>query len=332
MGLAGSEPKGLARGAFTAWVRQREAAIAEVEPLTIGQIMVRYLESRRIEGKSSVIRMGHNWIALRETFEHLYPRDVASEFEVRGEKRTRCHQYAVDRQKAGRARDTIATELVTLRTALNWAAKHRLIDKAPHVWVPKAGKVRNTHLTEEEALRLLDCATAPHIRLLLLIALMTGARKSAICELTWAQVDLERHTIDFRRTGGDDDILDSSHIKGRAFVDVHPVLAAALAEAKAVARTHRVIEWKGKPVDNPKQGVLDAVKRAGLAGRYIGTHALRHTLATMAADRDVDMRKIQRMLGHSDIRTTERVYASHSRGYTMAAADAVAGRIQKPEL
>lgn len=301
----------------------------EDNKITVGHIVDRYLETRRIEGKASYERMQHNWTALRPMFEHLEPSDVSAEYMVRGEKRTRCHQYALDRRAAGRRRETIATELAMLRTALNWAENNNVIDVAPPVWVPKHGKTREP-LTEDEVMRLFDGAREHHIRLLFLIAFLTGARKSAICELLWSRVDLVRGTIDFRIDDfGDeegDDILDSSHRKGRAFVDIHPVLLAALAEAKEWARSEYVIEYRGKRVMNPKKGIAEAVRRAGLTGRYIGAHALRHTFATWAADADVDMRKIQRMLGHDDIETTKKVYSKHTRGYVLPAVNAVAKR------
>ena len=323
LGISTAEPKAIAKGAFALWVRQREASLAQQERYTIGQLMAMYLDSRRIEGKPSHARMVHNWKALATVFDCLQPADVAAPFLVRGEVRTRCHYYAAMRHEQGRARDTILTELTTLRTALNWAATRGLIGKAPHVWVNKAGKARDTHLSEDEVLRLLDGSQTGHIRLLFLVALFTGARRGAICDLQWPQVNFERNTIDFRIEELETDILDSSHSKGRAYVDMHPALRIALAEAKETAQSNYVIEWRGARITSPAKAIREAVKNAGLSGRYIGAHALRHTIATWAADKGVDMRKIQKMLGHADVRTTEICYARHTRGFTLAVADSV---------
>jgi len=291
--------------------------------------MRRYIEDRRAEGKTSAERVAQNWKALAELFGDLQPADVAAPFTVEGKKRTRCHAHAVARRARGLARDTIATELTALRTALSWAAKRGIIAEAPYVWVPKAGKVRRTDLTEDQVLAVLAQPCAPHVRLLILLALFTGARRGAILELTWDRVDLDGSTIDFRRAELEDaaDILDSSHVKGRAYVDIHPVLALALVESKELARTPYVIEYRGKSIRDPTAGVRDVFRSAGITMRFTGLHALRHTLATWAADRDVDMRKIQRMLGHSDIETTRKIYAKHQSGYVMDAANAVGDRI-----
>ena len=47
----------------------------------------------------------------------------------------------------------------------------------------------------------------------------------------------------------------------------------------------------------------------------------------MAADAGTEMRVIQKMVGHDDIRTTEKLYAKHSPSYTLPAAEAVARQL-----
>lgn len=286
--------------------------------------MGRYIEDRRREGKAAD-KMEFQWRALRPTFEHLQPADVETTMIVQGEPRTRCHQYAVDRHAKGLARSTIHSELSLLRSAMGWAAKRRMIEPV-HVWVSTPGKARRTALSTEGIIKLLGAIVeAPHhIRLLMLIALATGARREAILDLEWARVDLDRRMIDFN-TGAETSILDTSHKKGRAIVDIGEGLYEALAEARELAQTPFVIEFRRRRLTDPKEGVKAVFARAGLAGRYMGLHALRHTLATDAAAKGIDMRKVQKMLGHSDIRTTEDVYAEFRRGYladVAAVADA----------
>jgi integrase/recombinase XerD len=53
------------------------------------------------------------------------------------------------------------------------------------------------------------------------------------------------------------------------------------------------------------QGALrDALKRAGINKKNISIHTLRHTYATHLLDQGVNIRLIQRYLGHSNIETT----------------------------
>src|SRR5690606_36684080 len=157
---------------------------------------------KRKEGKN-VATMRHNWRALQPHVGHLQPVDLRATRIVEGEERTVCHEYAVARQAAGIARDTIWTELNRLRTACNWAAKTGLIKgewHAKNVWVPSQGPARDIFLEREEVFRIFDECRMPHVRLTLILALCTGARKSAIRELKWTQVDFKKRQIDYRTT------------------------------------------------------------------------------------------------------------------------------------
>jgi len=328
IGLPFSASVGEARASFALWVRSREAALAQDTKLTIGEIMERYIEDRRREGKRSD-KMRFQWTALRPSFEHLQPGDLEAEIIVEKEKRTRCHKYAVERSAMGIARATIHSELALIRTAVGWAARRRLIQPV-FVWVPSAGEARRSALDAEQIVRLLGAIleASPHVRLLMLIALATGARRQAILDLTWDRVDLERGVIDFK-TRAERSILDTSHKKGRAVVDIGDELIVWLKEAKEYATCEFVIEYHGKKVGSPKKAVRAVFRRAGVEGQFLGLHALRHTLATSAAAAGIDMRKVQRMLGHDDIRTTESVYVEFQRGALSEVAQVGDGHIKR---
>jgi integrase len=328
IGLSAETDTTQAIHAFTNWVHDKTVSAARTN-YTVGELFALYVDDRGRAGKQ-VQKFRDQWISLSKMFDGIKPHVLAEPRVVEGQSLTICHQYAYDRRVLGRARATIHSELSTLRSCIKWAFDHEYIEKRPIVWVPKKPKPRDTHLSSEEVMRLLESAISHHVRILLMIALYTGARKSAIEELTWDRVDLINGTIQFEIELSDDDamdILDSSHKKGRAYVAIHPNLHAVLSFAKSVAQTSHAIEYRGRGGIDTRTGIYDAVKRASLGGRYIGVHALRHTLATMAADAGADMRVIQKTLGHDDIETTRKIYAKHSAGYTLPAAQAVADRM-----
>lgn len=294
----------------------------ESGPLTIEKIFNAYIDDRRQEGKD-VRRQRWTWNLLAPTFASLTPDDLAaSNIEVDGELRTICHKYALEMDKKGLARDTIWDRLAYLRTAINWAHNRKLISDKPYVWVPQKGKPRDIVIEESEFLRVLENCRAPHVRLFVLVAISTGARKTAILQLTWDRVDLERKIIDYR-LHEDKGILSKAGKKGRSVVEFGVALELALREAKEASRSQYVIEWAGGPVKDIKKGLMAAIKRAGLEHRNIGAHVLRHSHATWLADENIDMRKIQKMLGHRNMKTTEEIYAKYRRGYLSEAATVI---------
>jgi integrase len=300
--------------ALNQFIRAREASLdANRGDFTIAELFDRYVDDLRKNGKRND-NQKWIWKSLGPKFGPLLPADIESPVIVEGEERTICHEYAMELARQGLARDTIWDRLSCLRTALNWAKKRNLIDQVPYVWVPAKGKPRDIIWTEEEIIRLLASCESPHVRLFILIAIATGARKTAILQLLWERVDFERRMIDFRDTA-ERSILEKRRIKGRAVVEFGDAVGIALMEAKDAALTDHVIEFNGKPVGNIKKGLAAAIKRAGLKQFGAGAHVIRHSAATWLADESVDMRKIQKMLGHKDMKTTETIYAKYRRGF-----------------
>jgi integrase len=318
-----AQPRRLAEAAMQEWIRRRERALFNEGERTIGEIMRLYFVDRLKDGKS-VAKEKLRWEnELSKDFADLKPEDLNMPVEVDGEDRTYMHRYAVRRfRHDGVRRRTVYYELNILRSGLNWAAKKRLIEKT-HIWLPRRGGNRNTKLTFEQLGRLFkECAT-PHLRLFVVLAMLTGQRKTAILELTWDRVDFEHRSIDFRINRDDEDILDSGGRKGRSVVDMGEVAYRELMKARRWATTDHVIEYNGKPVGDVHQALKRAFVRAGIDEKFFGAHAIRHSVATLIADQGTDLRYIQKLLGHEDISTTDRVYAGHSRGYLSAAVQSM---------
>lgn len=308
LGVGAERDESVALAALADFVRRRQAASVAVSNAPLSEIVAAYITDRRDAGRK-IKSAEANWKALSAVFGHMKPEGVEAPMTVEGKTLTACHHYAVERSKAGRSRDTIWTELLFLRTVMNWAAENKLIEKAPKVFVPSKGAPRNVLITEEEAWRLIDACVMPHMRLFVIVALCATARKGAILELTWDRVDFERGVVDFNRHE-ERDILDSGYQKGRSVVPMNNLLRAALSEAKTGARTKFVIEWNGQQVKDIKKGFAAALKRAGLEGRKISPHVLRHAAASWMASADIPMRQIQKLLGHSHENITEAVYAN----------------------
>lgn len=249
-----------------------------------------------LDGRAIVPTMGHSWKALRDRFGALEPRDLTVQH---------CRDHVAARRAAGIKDGTIHTELGHLRSALLWAVKRGLLDRAPHVERPSKPPPREVYFTRAEIARLIrECEPSPHVRLFVILAMATAGRREALLGLTWDRVDLDGGTIDLR-----DPTIARRH-KGRAIVPMNRTARAALVEARAVKRSAFVIEYHGEPVVSVKKALAAAGARAGLRG--VTHHALRHVAGAHMIEAGVDMELVSQYLGHSDVRVTRSVYARFS--------------------
>lgn len=250
------------------------------------------------------VTMGYTGKAVLPHFGALRPDQV---------KVSHCREYAAARTKAGISTGAIHTELGHLRSAVLFAQKHGMIDRAPFIWRPEKPAPADRWLTHAEVGRLLDAAAiTPHIKLAVLVMLTTAARVGAVLDLTWDRVDLDRGQVDLR-------IDTVGPRKGRSVVPINATLRAALEVAAQAALSDYVVEYAGGPVKSIRKGFDAAARRAKLDG--VSPHVLRHTAAVHMAAAGIPMPQISQYLGHSNTAVTERVYARFAPGHLAAAAN-----------
>ena len=226
--------------------------------------------------------------------------------------RAHCRDYAEDRAKAGKSVGTVHTELGHLQSALKWAEKVRMIDRAPHIFRPSKPDTDKRILSRGEAAALIDGAFEPHIRLAIILMLGTAARVGALLDLAWDRVSFEGNNINLR-------LPDSVTRKSRANVPMNAMVRAALAAAQEAALSNYVIEYAGKRVGSIRTGFSGAVKRSGIG--HVRIHDVRHTAAVTMLSEGVDLTKVSQMLDHSNTATTFRVYGRYLPSHIQDAAD-----------
>lgn len=291
LGRAGSENE--ARGLLDTFAHAAARQVAVDSGHTVGGIWAAYRKDRAADGKQ-VAAFDWNWKALRATFADLAPEHVSADI---------CRAYASQRLDAGVKAGTVWTELTRLRSAFNWAAKRRLIPwPPPYVWVPTKPAARERVLSDDEVDRLLAGCTMPHVRLFVTLALCTGARSSALLELTWDRVDLDAGTIDLRRPEPVNPLTKKVR-KGRAIVPMNATARAVLSQAYAERMCDHVIEWNGGPIKKIRKGFEEACRRSELAG--VTPHDLRRTAATWMDESQIDPHRIARLLGHANVASGE---------------------------
>jgi integrase/recombinase XerD len=133
-------------------------------------------------------------------------------------------------------------------------------------------------------------------RLILKLLYYAGLRLGEARNIRWEDVDFERDVIHLKSCKGGKDRV----------VFLHPMLKGALVEYGP----HRVgpilVSARGGRY-NPRTIELIVDKAAQLAsvGREVTAHSLRHSFATHLLEAGCDLRRIQELLGHRDIRTTQ---------------------------
>jgi len=156
-------------------------------------------------------------------------------------------------------------------------------------------------LSQEEVARLIDSATIPFHRVILMTLYATGIRRAELAHLRVRDIDSERMVIRIR--GG----------KGRK--DREVMLSPKLLDVlRDHWRRHKPKEWLfpgGKWHTSPNpittkvawHACHQAAKRAGLE-KKVHPHILRHCFATHLLEAGTDLRVIQMLLGHSDLEET----------------------------
>lgn len=255
---------------------------------TVGDYVKAYLDYK--DGRiRDIVRLRGAWANAAPTFGALRPDQITPEL---------CEEYANSRRAMGRSDGTVLKEINTIRQALNWNKVTGARFEAPSAPPP-----RDRYLTKLEARKLLDGCVQPHVRLYVLLALLTAARKSAILGLTWDRVDFDRERINLTVVG-------EQNRKRRATVPINDQLMVELRAAYEARQTSYVVEYAGDRVLNIKKGFAGAARRAGLD--ELTPHDLRHTAAVWMAEDGVSMDEIAQFLGHSSPKTTFAVYARFS--------------------
>jgi integrase len=261
---------------------------------TVGAIYAAYLIDKGTE------RAAWAWKRLAVTFGSLRPDQVS---------RPICRAYVTARRRDGVGDGTIHTELTYLRAALLW---HNRATPAV-VELPSKPPPADQYLTRVQYEQLLATAETPHIKLFIVLALATAARMTALLELTWDRVDLDRGII---RLG-----TGERRRKGRATVPMTDRAKRHLEESAKARTCDHVIEYGSRPVQKIRKSFAAAAMAAALP--WCTPHVLRHTAAVWMAEDGVPMAEIAQYLGHTDSRITERVYARFSPSHLRRAARAL---------
>jgi integrase len=269
------------------WLREMQRP----KDVAINMILDNYMT--HLQGKASAEVARHQAKPLRAAFGKILPMQIT---------KAKVAAYVAERQKAGKSAATIRSEVVLLSSAINRAVKDYLITERPHIETPSNSPPRDLFMERADFERFLAECRAYHVKLFVLLAIATGARASAILELTWDRVDFAAGTIDLR-------VPKVRAMKGRAIVPMTNAARAALSQSREVAVSEYVIEHGGKPMKRITKGIAAAAERSGLP--WVTPHVFRHSAAVWMMRETGDIEQVAEYLGHENSEVTRRVYAKY---------------------
>lgn len=128
--------------------------------------------------------------------------------------------------------------------------------------------------------------------LMILTIWRSGIRVSELTKLTPADIDLENNRIEIREGKGDKDRV----------IPLHPELKKEIKsyiDIKEFSSNEKIFDYSDRWI----QKIIK--KYANEGKEWIHPHTLRHSFSVHVINSGLDSRKLQKMLGHSSLQTTE---------------------------
>lgn len=212
--------------------------------------------------------------------------------------------------KVGRSARTIEYVFVTFSAVWRLAKDYGVASsvcptKRKSFRLPKVSNARKRFLTADETQRLFSAIEerSPKVLLIAQISYDCGLRFGEIASLRWSNIDFEDGAIEVLNGKGEKD-RDVPMTKA-----VHKMLSDM---PQGVGRELVFPDRKGNVMRSVSQTYPRAVKLLKLnqdvvdPKKKVTFHTLRHTYASRLVKSGVDLYRVQKLMGHSSIRQTER--------------------------
>ena len=205
---------------------------------------------------------------------------------------------------------SISRKISTLRTFFKYNIKEKNIKNNPMTLIsnPKKEKKLPKYLNYEEMERLLnsiDTSELEGIRNKLIIELLysTGIRVSELVNIKIKDIKIKEQQINILGKGNKERIV----LFGEQAKEMIKIYLNAYKELFKgnIYNSYLLINNKGKQLSTNKiELIVKDVLRKSALKLNISPHTLRHTFATHMLDSGADLKSVQELLGHENLKTT----------------------------
>lgn len=210
-------------------------------------------------------------------------------------------------EKTGAAKKAYAVLRCILRKAFKW--QHCKFDPTVlDVDVPHRARYRPDVLNDKEILDLLSAFYGHELEPIVICSVTLGLRRCESCGLTWADIDLRSGAVSVNKG--------RHYVKGEVRIEpcktdlserVIYLPKFALTRLRELAKGHKKEDWLCSLSPDVVARRYKAFCRKEKL-HYVPLKNLRHSYATSQLRSGVDTSVLSEMLGHYDVRTTERYY------------------------
>ena len=165
----------------------------------------------------------------------------------------------------------------------------------------------------------------------ILLTVYTGIRLGELCGLKWQDVNAGKGMLHVQRTvervAQEDGttclaVLTPKTESSNRWIPIPQEMMRVLKPDQRLPETYLLTGGEIIPDPRTMQNRYRALlKRIGVP--YRNFHALRHTYATRCIEQGIDAKSVSELLGHSDVRTTLRLYVHASMDYKSKAVEAI---------
>ncbi len=204
-------------------------------------------------------------------------------------------KYLLEKQNRGQSSQTINLHLQAIKYFYREIMKSKI---AIEIKFAKTASKLPVVLSRKEIEKMIDSIDNPKHKLLISISYGAGLRVSEAINLKIKDLDLDELTIHIKGAKGN---------KDRISLFSEKLLSQIREIALSLSANHYIFESNrgGKLTGRTAQKIFEkALKKAGIK-KPATFHSLRHSFATHLLENGVDVRYVQELLGHANIRTTQ---------------------------